>query len=117
MNILFATSEAAPFVKTGGLGDVCGALPAELARLGHKPTLILPAFRQTRDAGVPLEHTGVHVDVPIGNKTVRGHYLRSQLPGTDVPVYLIDNADYFDRPQLYRAEGEDYRDNCERLVF
>ena len=117
MNILFATSEAAPFSKTGGLGDVCGALPRELARLGHKPVVFLPAFRQTRQAGQPIESTGVHVDVPIGQKLVRGHYLRSRLPDTDVLVYLIDQPDYFDRPQLYREDGEDYKDNCERFVF
>lgn len=117
MNILFATSEATPFSKTGGLGDVCGALPRELARLGHKPTLILPAFHQARSAGVPIEPTGVEFDIPIGQKTVRGHFLRSQLPDSDVPVYLIQQDDYFDRPQLYREDGEDYRDNCERFVF
>src|SRR5688572_821321 len=117
MNILFATSEAAPFCKTGGLGDVCGALPRELARLGHKPVIILPAFRQARQSGVPMEPTGVAVDVPIGQKTVRGHFLRSQLPGSDVPVFLIDQDDYYDRSQLYREEGEDCRDNCERFTF
>ncbi|MBX3425823.1 MAG: glycogen synthase GlgA [Pirellulales bacterium] len=117
MNILFATTEAAPFVKTGGLGDVCGALPAELARLGHNPTVILPAFPQVRQAGVPVEHTGVSCDIPVGQKTVRGHYLRATFPGTQVPVYFIENADYFDRPQLYREDGEDYRDNCERFIF
>ena len=117
MNILFVTAEAAPFCKTGGLGDVCGALPLELARLGHQPIVILPAFRQARRAGVPIESTGAFVDIPIGQKAVRGHILRSQLPGSDVPVYLIDQDDYFDRPQLYREEGEDYKDNCERFTF
>jgi starch synthase len=117
MNILFASSEAAPFSKTGGLGDVCGALPRELARLGSSPVVFLPAFRQAKSSGQPIETTGIHVDVPIGRKTVRGHILRSQLPESDVPVYLIDQPDYYDRPQLYREEGEDYRDNCERFVF
>ena len=46
MKILFATTEAVPFCKTGGLGDVCGSLPLELAKLGHEPVVILPAFRQ-----------------------------------------------------------------------
>lgn len=117
MNILFATSEAAPFSKTGGLGDVCGALPRELARLGHKPIIILPAFRQARNADIPIEPTGVRVEIPIGQKIVRGHYLRSRLPGSDVPVFLIDQDDYYDRPQLYREDGEDYKDNCERFTF
>ena len=117
MNILFATSEAAPLAKTGGLGDVCGALPRELARLGHQPTVMLPAFRQARHSGLPMEPTGVYVDVPIGQKLVRGHFLRSQLPGADVPVYLVVQDAYFDRPELYREDGEDYRDNCERFTF
>lgn len=117
MNILFATSEAAPFSKTGGLGDVCGALPRELARLGHKPVVILPAFRQARQAGVRLEPTGVTVDVPIGQKRVRGHFLRSGLPDSDVPVFLLEQNDYYDRPQLYRDDGADYKDNCERFTF
>jgi starch synthase len=117
MNILFATSEAAPFSKTGGLGDVCGALPRELARLGHQPVIFLPAFRQARQSGLPMEPTGVTVDVPIGQKKVRGHFLRSKLPDSDVPVFLLVQDDYYDRPQPYREHGEDYKDNCERFVF
>jgi starch synthase len=117
VNILFATSEAAPFSKTGGLGDVCGALPRELARLGHKPVVVLPAFRQARQAGVPIEPTGVTVDIPIGQKRVRGHFLQSRLPDSDVPVFLLEQNGYYDRPQLYREGGEDYQDNCERFTF
>jgi starch synthase len=117
LNILFATSEAAPFSKTGGLGDVCGALPRELAKLGHRPVVVLPAFRQVKQSGMPIEPTGVSVDVPIGQKMVRGQYLRSTLPDCDVPVILIEQPDYYDRPQPYRERGEDYKDNCERFVF
>jgi len=51
VNILLATSEAVPFAKTGGLADVCGALPVELTRLGHQAAVILPAYRQTRYCG------------------------------------------------------------------
>ena len=47
----------------------------------------------------------------------QGHFLRSRLPGSDVPVYLVEQADYYDRPQLYREDGEDYKDNCERFTF
>lgn len=117
MNILFATTEAAPFAKTGGLGDVCGALPRELDRLGHNPVVIMPAFRQVRNSGLPIEPTGMKVRVPIGQKLVEGHFLRSRLPGSDVPVFLLEQGDYYDRPQLYREDGEDYRDNCERFTF
>lgn len=117
MKILMATSEAVPFAKTGGLADVCGALPIELARQGHEASVILPAYRQIRYGGLPIETLGIEFIVPIGSKTVPGRLLRSRLPGSDVPVYLVQQDAYFDRPELYRQDGEDYPDNCERFVF
>ena len=117
LNILFATSEAVPFCKTGGLGDVCGSLPRALAELGHSPSIILPAFRQVYQAGVDINPTGVEFDIPIGQKQVHGRYLRSTLPDSEVPVFFVDCPEYFDRHELYREKGEDYRDNCERFAF
>jgi starch synthase len=117
VNILLATSEAVPFAKTGGLADVCGALPIELAKLGHRPAVILPAYRQTRYCKQPIEDLGIEFVVPIGSKTVAGHLLRSTVPGTDVPVYLVRQDQYYDRDQLYSVDGKDYNDNCERFVF
>ncbi|MBN2474532.1 MAG: glycogen synthase GlgA [Pirellulales bacterium] len=117
MNILLATSEAVPFAKTGGLADVCGALPSELARLGHQPVLILPAYRKTRYCGLPIEPLNIDFIVPIGSKMVTGHLLQSRLPDGDVPVYLIQQDQYFDRDNLYSVDGKDYIDNCERFVF
>ena len=86
MNILLATSEAVPFAKTGGLADVCGALPIELARLGHQVAVILPAYRRTAYCGLPIEPLGIDFIVPIGSKMVTGHLLRSTMPGGTVPV-------------------------------
>ncbi|MBN1590690.1 MAG: glycogen synthase GlgA [Pirellulales bacterium] len=117
MNILLATSEAVPFSKTGGLADVCGALPGQLAQLGHSPAVILPAYRQSWCCGQPIEELGIDFIVPIGSKTVTGHLLQSTMPGTDVPVYLVKQDQYYDRDGLYQADGKDYIDNCERFVF
>ncbi len=117
LKILFATSEAVPFCKTGGLGDVCGSLPRELANLGHEPVILMPAFRQALSAGRPIESTGVRFEIPIGRKTVAGTLLRSTLPGENVPVYLVHQPQYYDRAELYREGGHDYKDNCERFVF
>lgn len=117
MNIVFVSSEVAPFAKTGGLADVCGALPIELARLGHNVAVIMPAYRQVHESGVPIEPLPVKFDVPIGNKIVRGRLLRGMLPGSSVPIFFVENNDYYDRLELYRVKGEDYKDNCERFVF
>lgn len=117
MNILFASSEVTPFAKTGGLADVCGALPIELARLGHNVAVIMPAYRHVHASGQPVEPLHIKFDVPIGNKIVRGRLHQGTLPGSSVPIYFVENDDYYDRPELYRAKGEDYKDNCERFVF
>ena len=117
MNILLATSEAVPYAKTGGLADVCGALPLELSRLGHQPVLVLPAYRQAMWCGVPVEPMGIDFIIPVGSKTVTGHILESKLPASNVPVYLVQQDQYFDRAELYREQDKDYVDNCERFVF
>jgi starch synthase len=117
LNILLVSSEAVPFSKTGGLGDVCGALPVEFARLGHHASLIVPAYRQVRGCGLPLDDLGIRFIVPIGSKTMTGQLLRATLPGAGVPVYLIQQDQYFDRDELYNVDGKDYIDNCERFVF
>ena len=117
MNILFATSEVVPFAKTGGLADVGNALPMELARMGIDVSVFVPAYRSALNAGQTVEVTSHHLDIQIGGKIVSGRLLRSQLPGCAVPVYLVDQPDYFDRAELYRERGDDYKDNCERFVF
>ena len=115
MNILFASSEAAPLAKTGGLADVCGALPKALAQLGHDVTLIMPAYRSTKK--YPSEATGVELRVWIGGREVRGTYRKCTVPEIGVPIYLVEHDSYFDRDGLYNTNNEDYRDNCERFVF
>lgn len=117
MRILLATSEAVPFAKTGGLADVCGALPIELAKLGHQSALIMPMYRQVAYASQPVEPLGIDFIVPVGSKMVSGHLARGRLPGSEVPVYFVQQDQYYDREELYRLDGKDYIDNCERFVF
>ena len=120
VKVLIATSEAVPFAKTGGLADVCGALPAELAKLGNEVSLIMPAYACVKAAaekhGIQLQPTAVPVNIPVGNQIVTGTYLKAELPG-GVAGYFVDQPEYFDRPTLYGENGVDFRDNCERFVF
>jgi len=117
LDILFATSEALPFAKTGGLADVSGTLPIEVSRLGHNVTVFMPAYRQAVQGNQVIEPTGIRFSVSIGTKNVTGELLKSHLPGSDVQVYLVRQDDYFDRPSLYQEDGKDYDDNCERFTF
>ena len=116
VHILFVASEVAPFAKTGGLADVSGTLPAEIGRLGVDTTVIMPAYRQITEAGLPIETTDVRFAIRMGGKVVQGGLLRATLPGSDTPIYFVDQPDYFHRPELY-GEGQDYPDNCERFTF
>jgi len=117
MHVVFVVSEAVPFAKTGGLGDVAGALPGALEQQGHTTTLFLPCYRRVRSAGPKLTGTGLSLRIPIGAQAVDGYVYESRLPGSDVRVYLIDQPRYFDRDGIYGSDGNDYDDNCERFVF
>jgi len=117
MKVLFLSSEVVPFSKTGGLADVCGALPRALRALGHDVAVLTPAYRQAKSAGPALAETGWTISVPIGGQAVEGRVLASNLPDTDVPVYLIDQPSYYDRDELYGRNGHDYPDNCARFLF
>ena len=101
MDILVASSEVVPFAKTGGLADVCGALPRELSRLGHRVTVFfLPIVKPGRQVS-RLRKPDIQLEIPIGAKMVDGNLLRTQLPDSEVIVYLVNQPDYFDRDQLY----------------
>jgi starch synthase len=117
MKIVYATSEMVPFSKTGGLADVAGALPAELANLGHEVVVFTPYYREVHDKGVAASDTGVTVHVPILEDVVSGRILRGVAPGGRVTVYFVDAPVYFDREGLYQAKGVDHPDNSARFVF
>jgi starch synthase len=125
MHVVFASSEAVPFAKTGGLADVCGALPLELTRLGVQTTLFLPHYQVVARGKYAIEPTGITLQIPMGNKLVHARILLTHLSvpsptgsePLEVPVYLIDQPEYFDRPGLYQFQGQDYIDNAERFIF
>src|SRR5262245_9219784 len=116
-SVLLAAGEAFPFAKTGGLGDVVGALPAALERIGCKSAVILPAYRDIYRCGRPITVTGLKFVISIGSKQVTGGLLESTLPNSSAPVYFVKQDEYFDRPGLYAEKNVAYQDNCERFVF
>jgi starch synthase len=127
LKCLYVASEVTGFAKTGGLADVAGALPPALAQLGIDAAVMMPLYGCLRRGPAALEPTDAHFDVPIGDRTVSGRVWRARLPDSAVPVFLIEQPDFFDRVDpaagrgLYQqrtAEGlKDYPDNCARFGF
>lgn len=106
MNILFVSSEVAPFAKSGGLADVSGALPRQLHALGHEVRVVLPMYPRVRVPGRVFTEVARGVTVPMGPLTARFDIYRAEMPGTSMPVYFIHCPPLFDRPSLY-GNGHD----------
>ncbi len=117
LNIVTASSEIVPLAKTGGLGDVCGALPIELAKLGCKCTAFLPAYRSVLKSGFEIERTPHTFTIYINDAHVTCRLLKTRFPNSEVDIYLIDQPQYFDREGLYFDRRGEYKDNCERFSF
>lgn len=114
MKILFVTSEAHPLIKTGGLGDVSGALPAALQALGQDVRLLLPGYIPVLDK-LESKRTVANFRVFPGQPEIR--LLSAKMPLTEVPVYVLDAPQYFCRvagPYQYELGG-DWPDNAMRF--
>ena len=100
MKILFVTSEAAPFARSGGLGDVAGALPKALAALGHDARVILPFYKLI----IPDKYKN---NFRFVGSTFVDLSWRRQYVGVyeaiydGVTYYFVDNESYFKRDRLY----------------
>ncbi len=116
LSIFFVTSEAVPFAKTGGLADVCGALPKFLKEIGCDVRLVMPYYRMVRQSGLPLQYLGEEIQVPLGDETLRADLYQGTLPG-EIPVYFIGRDEFYDREYLYSTPKGDYFDNAERFIF
>ena len=117
MNILFASSEAVPFARTGGLADVSTSFPAALEQIGQNVAVVIPAYRSVFDSGLPLKDTGIYFPVPIGDRNSTAKIWKGKIPESNVPVYFVQQDDYFNRNELYTENGNDYADNSERFIF
>ncbi|HEY0787217.1 MAG TPA: glycogen synthase GlgA [Thermoanaerobaculia bacterium] len=120
MRILFASSEVSPFAKTGGLGDVVGALPKALRRLGHDVAVFTPFYAEARryceSHGIALADRG-GATISWGNWTHGYRVLSGALPGSDVPIFFVENQRLFDRGGLYWGREDGVDDNLERFTF
>jgi starch synthase len=113
LRILILSAEVAPFAKTGGLGDVAGALPKALAAYGHDVRVVMPAYQQHERAFRTGEGGFAHLPggltVETGAGPIPAGILQTKLPGSDVPVDLIAERSLFDRPNIYGYDDDPYR--------
>lgn len=116
MKILFASSEVAPYAKTGGLADVSGALPSALASLGHKVMVVMPLYQMVRKGPFSLKSLEKELALPFQDKTSseRPFFLEQE---PNLTVYFIPRDEFFGRSQLYGTPQGDFPDNAERFIF
>ena len=102
MKIALVTSEAVPFAKTGGLADVCGALPFELENLSQEVILIMPKYPSVRSSGVLLRPCNEDFEMAILGDAIKVYFLKD---------------DMFARDGLYGDRLGDYGDNLKRFSY
>ena len=114
MRILYVASEVAPFSKTGGLGDVAGALPAELAALGHEVKVVTPRYASIQEPR--LTPTGHELELRFPFGTERGPVL-SLRPSENLELLFLDNPRFYGRTGLYGDAGGEFGDNAQRFTY
>ncbi len=120
LKLLIAASEAIPYAKTGGLGDVAGALPQEFAKLGHDVLLIIPGYRCVQQSGRSFREVArvsVRTFQDSGEAIVEEDVVSVGESGATLRVWALRQDGYFDRPGLYQEKGADYPDNLQRFVW
>ncbi|WGY73534.1 glycogen synthase GlgA [Burkholderia cepacia] len=116
MRVLHVCTEIYPLLKTGGLADVTGALPAAQARLGCDARVVVPGFPALR-AGVIDPQLVAELGPCFGARDVRLY--RGELPDSGVTAYVIDAPDLYARPGNPYADAQDhaYPDNHRRFAL
>lgn len=102
MKVALCASEAVPFAKTGGLADVCGALPHALEELGVEVCLVMPKYSSVRSSGVLIKTFNQDFDVAVLGERSRAYFLKHDM-------YLRDG--------LYGDRLGDYADNLKRFAY
>lgn len=113
--VFFVTSEVYPFSKTGGLGDVLGALPLAVRQHGVPCAVISPLYGRIRTSDYQIRL--IISDLPVGYpwQPITADIYETDYCG--VPLYFIDRSEYFDRRYYYNNHKGNYFDNAERFIF
>jgi starch synthase len=116
MKILMTASEATPLAKSGGLADAVASLSAALLKAGHDVRIVMPRYYSMDRSA--LRSLGEPLGVPLGSGEFWCAVYETSLPGTKVPVYLLDHEGLYGRDGIYGTKAEtDFRDNALRFAF
>jgi starch synthase len=109
MRIGQIAAEAAPFAKTGGLGDVAAALTRHLAKAGHDVRLFVPLYKSLDPSGQTFTPVSFLTDVPLPmeGRPLRFTVFTAPLPGGGPPVYFVGCPALYDRPGIYAQDGDE----------
>jgi starch synthase len=110
MNILYAASEALPFIASGGLADVAGSLPAALENAGQDARVVLPLYKDIKQEFKDKLRFVTNFQVSVGWRQQYCGVFEGKIGKTT--YYLIDNEYYFGRDGIYG-----FYDDCERFAF
>ena len=110
---LFVTSEVAPLIKTGGLADVAGSLPAALMHAGLDIRVLVPGYKQVLEG---VKSKGRLATFPALGEIPASQLLASKLP-SGVPLLIVDCPQLYDRPggPYQDSSGNDWPDNPVRF--
>ncbi len=114
LRLCLASSEVAPFAKTGGLADVLLGLGRFLGKKGphgpgHDVRVFMPFYKRVVDHKLrttPLAGAQA-IDVRFPQRTIRFHIRVAPLPQSEVPVYFVDCPELYDRPGIYTSDGDE----------
>ncbi len=111
--VLFVTSEVAPLIKTGGLADVAGALPAALMHAGVDVRVLVPGYKQVMEG---VKSKGRLTSFPALGEMPASQILAGKLP-SGVPLMIVDCPRLYDRPggPYQDASGSNWPDNAVRF--
>lgn len=119
MNILIVGSEMAPLVKTGGLGDVLGALPGEFAKLGHQILTVIPNYRNQLGESSKSNSVNITGDILLAQSSIQYSIQEVKTSADTQQIYLVECDKYYGRKGLYvdPKTGNDFADNDVRFAF
>ena len=103
MKVVFCSSEVVPFAKTGGLADVCGALPIALEKLGVEVCVVMPFYKCIKESNFEIEK----INDELFMTTI----------GENICVYLVANEYLYNRDGLYSGDDGEFGDNLDRFQY